>query len=640
MKLLRRTHLLALPLLAAGLATSCIDNDYDLDDVDYTLGIETDLTLPTCSTDTIYLRNFMDLKEDGVIQYVWDATRGDSMFCVKKSGEAHVDPIDIDEIRIRRPQMSGFSASVPLKSLLGGRTNQPQRIKITIDTPLGPQTADFDQEFEYELKAEDTRYEVQPARATGISADIVSVSHVGINAVKATMEVRVVGFPAYIDKIHLDGMTLAYPEGLHVRECTFNGTPCEPVAGESAFRLTDECDEKGVSLADGIGLELTLDGMDEGKSFLFDATSHTATFQGTFALTGTVRISTEEFVEEQLKTRLEEIAHMDPTLLAQILRDKDLTSIVPDEINVKGEAEMSSDIVLHSFSGSIKHSVDRIDPIRLDDLPDFLNDEDVVMDLDNPMLLLNVANGLPAQIGTAMTLTSTTCPAPVRAEGISVMPGTNLFYLADKAVQALPDGYEGATRLSHQGSVPALIKKIPDQIDVDIDACTMEAHDFDITRTYNIGINYDVFAPVTFGKDFLMVYQDTENGWAEDLEDLEDLDAERIELAGLIDNDLPAGLLFTLEPIDREGKRITQLLVDNIEVTSGKNQKFAFSLRAAQGHTINDALAGKNGVNKLDGIRYKASLKGQPGETLYRKASIKVHTITASLKGKVSYDAN
>ena len=119
------------------------------------------------------------------------------------------------------------------------------------------------------------------------------------------------------------------------------------------------------------------------------------------------------------------------------------------------------------------------------------------------------------------------------------------------------------------------------------------------------------------------------------------MNADRIELSGQIDNDLPAGFTFTIEPIDRNGKAIPQLVVDRISIEkSGKNQPFKVSIKAADGHTINDALAGKKGVQQLDGIRYTARLKGQEGQSLYRKAAIKIHDIKVSLKGEVTYDAN
>ena len=354
-----------------------------------------------------------------------------------------------------------------------------------------------------------------------------------------------------------------------------------------------------------------------------------------------MRILTEDFEEEELKAELERIASMDISQLNQIIQNKDLTSLVPAEINIEGSAEMDKDIVLTTFSGSITHNVDRIDPIKLDDLPDFLNDEEVVLDLNNPLLLLNVNSQVTEQIATGLTLTSNTCPTPVVADNIKVNQGLNCYYMADNKASALPEGYENATYLATTGSIPALIRKIPDQINVDVAPCTIEATDFDLTKTYDIDINYDVFAPLTFGKDFLLVYKDTENDWAKDLDDLEDVNADCIELSGQIDNDLPAGFTFTIEPIDRNGKAIPQLVVDRISIEkSGKNQPFKVSIKAADGHTINDALAGKKGVQQLDGIRYTARLKGQEGQSLYRKAAIKIHDIKVSLKGEVTYDAN
>ncbi|MGM9673851.1 MAG: hypothetical protein ACI3X9_00075, partial [Bacteroidaceae bacterium] len=438
MKHLSGFKMMALPLLGAGLAISCIDNSYDLDDVDYTLGVETDLTLPTCSTDTIYLRNFMDLKEDGVIQFVWDADAKDSVFCVKQSGEANVDPIDIAEIRIKKPAISSFNTTVPLKSLIEAQGQQAKRIRISIDTPFGTQDVDFEQEFEYVLDPQDARYAISPATANGISADIIRIDRVGINTLKATLQIHIIGFPDYIQKIHFDDLTLTYPDGINVEECKFNNKGCNPKEGiPAAYELTPATDTEGMQISDGLLLELTFSGMEEGGAFTFDPAKHSATFQGNFSLTGTVRILTDEFAEDKLKAELERIASMDINQLNQIIQNKDLTPLVPAEINIKGSAEMDKDIVLTTFSGSITHNVDRIDPIKLDDLPDFLNDEEVVLDLDNPLLLLNVNSEVTEPIKTGLTLTSNTCSTPVVANNIIVNQGLNHYYMADKKASSL-----------------------------------------------------------------------------------------------------------------------------------------------------------------------------------------------------------
>lgn len=634
MRRLYTAQLLALPLLAAGLATSCIDNDYDMDNVDYTVGAETDLTLPTFSTDTIYLHNFMDMEEDGVIQFVWDPVAKDSVFCLKQGGEADIDPVSIDEIRIESPRLSSFDATVNLRDLLqSGRRGAQRPRRITITLPGGgQQTVELpSQSFHYDITPGDARYDITPATATGISADVTSIVRIGIDAVKVTLDVAVKGFPAYIGTVHYDGLRLACPEGVNITAAKFNETDCRIEDG--VIYLTQETDTRGHAIADGIRMELTMDGVEEGESFAFDAVGHTATFGGRFDLTGSLRVESDEF----LPAELEKLGY---ATLMQIVQSGDLSPIVPEKINVKGDAEMDGDLVLRTFSGQLKHDVGDIDPIRLDDLPDFLNDDNVVLDLDNPILLMDVCNGMPARVNTAITLKSNTCPTPVQAS-IELEQGGNKLYLADKKATQLPDAYATAQRIPSSGSVADLIKKVPERVDIDVDHCTMVAKDFDLRRSYDISLHYDIFAPLTFGPEFKMSYEDTETGLAEDLDDIEDVNFDRIELAALIDSKLPAGLKLTVDFTDTEGHVIPQLQAEGIDVRpNAKGQRFTISIKAVQGHTINDALAGKNGVGKLDGIRYRAELVGEHGAVLYRNASIRIYDVKASLKGKVTIDMN
>ena len=80
-------------------ATSCIDENYDLSDIDMTLGIQGDISLPFCSTGDVILRNIMNLEEDGVVQFIDDPAGGDRIYTVRQSGKTVIPPIRIDDIR-------------------------------------------------------------------------------------------------------------------------------------------------------------------------------------------------------------------------------------------------------------------------------------------------------------------------------------------------------------------------------------------------------------------------------------------------------------------------------------------------------------------------------------------------------------
>lgn len=643
MKHFRHLPFVGFSLLCAGLHTSCIDNSYDLDETDYTLGIETDITLPACSTGDIYLRSFMDLEEDGIIQYVWDEELQDSIFCVRKSGEADIAPIRIEEIKIKKPQLSQIETNISLKDYVGAINERAyNKAKVTINI-FGK---DFEieeknhQTFVYELQENDAKYEISGATANNISADLVSIEKVGFESVVATFSIQLHDFPPYIPYVHLDNMTLSYPTDLLISGCEFNGKPRDVKDG--TIRLSEEggCQ---IKIHDGIKLELTINGLQSGKEFTFNAEEHSVNLIGKFELNGSFRIETREFDGGKLSDKINALTVQQITQF----KNGDWSSLIPTSIGVKGNADFNNDIIIKTFTGEVKHDVGRIDPIKLDNLPDFLTDEDVVLDLDNPVLLLSVNNKIPSTIQTGFELKSNTYDTPVKTEEIDIDYGYNFYYIADKETNTFPtsffpDGMDiEVQRVEFTGSVPALIKKIPEQVEINVSPVKLHAQELDITQEHDVDINYEVFAPLTFGDEFMMVYSDTEQGWAKDLGEMDKLNAERLELNGKIDSDLPATLVLTLIPLDKNGNKIDALEVNDVEIEGNKtNQNFTLTIKAAKGHSLNDVLAGKNGVNQLDGIKYSAVIAGENQKTLKKDANIRLHGINVSVKGTISYDAN
>ena len=171
------------------------------------------------------------------------------------------------------------------------------------------------------------------------------------------------------------------------------------------------------------------------------------------------------------------------------------------------------------------------------------------------------------------------------------------------------------------------------------DSVRLHIEDMDITRSYNVDVNYQIFAPLVVGPDFQLVYSDTEREWADDLDDVEDLDAKALVLNAKVTSSLPAALTLSLIPIDSEARAIPELIINDVTVEPNANrQDITFTLQPANGHTLNDVLAGRNGVHQLDGVQYKATIKSRtPGEQFYETAKIKLDDIKLTIKGGITY---
>ena len=64
----KKLSIFTFAILSLGTFTGCIDNDYDLDGVDMTIGIGNgEFILPTCSTDSIKLSEVLELNESETV---------------------------------------------------------------------------------------------------------------------------------------------------------------------------------------------------------------------------------------------------------------------------------------------------------------------------------------------------------------------------------------------------------------------------------------------------------------------------------------------------------------------------------------------------------------------------------------------
>lgn len=633
-------------VLSLLLFASCMDDKYDLDNVDMTIGTSGDLTLPTSSTGSILLKNLMDLKDDGVIQVV------DGAYYIMEDGSANIPRIDITPISIARPVLSPIEASISLDNILSNLPSSA-RSNISIGGLELPDLPNFI--YTYTIKEDDgAYYSLEDAVSGGVPKEVIdlaSVSFADNTTLDAKLQIYFGSGCKFINKVHLDSLTLEIPRGLNISKAVFSHWTFvdgeEKYEEEEAIKIDNEkglivlteTDENTIIDEEHeIHIRLTFDKAITGSDGFTFANSQVS-ISGVFSVNGTFRIETDDFDLGQLS--IEQVL--------SVIKNKNYDEICPTKVSFRGSAEFLKDISVASFSGKVQSNVGDIAPIKLNDLPDFLNEPDVVLDLANPVFYVEVDNPLPSEANTAITLSSIYTdgtPTVVKETGKITIPAKS------KSVVCLADHFEGIeipAQYAGMEVVPVkianlneLLKKLPHEIKVEVADITMDIEAMPIPSQYDVKVNYNIFTPLEFGDEFKLVYQGTEEGISDDLEDVNKIDAKEVHITANVETDFPLNLVLSVDALTRsnqslKGKVIT---VNDIVINAHKGpdatslQPITLVIKPIEGHTIRELL------ENLDKFHYRAVAQADSEGMLLETAHIKLKDVKITLKGGVSYDAN
>lgn len=630
--------------LSSGVFVSCIDEKYDLDNVDMTIGTKGDLTLPTSSTGEILLKNIMDLKEDGVVQVV------DGEYYLVEDGIADVPGIDITSISIAKPLMSQIEAVVELDNAAISPARSQNRQKISVG---GIELQDFT--YTYTIQDEDKAYYSLGDNVSGqVPEEVVelkSVSFVDETTLDAKIQVYFDSEYDFINKVHLDNFNLSIPQGLHVSKAEF--THWTWVDGTELFEVEEAIsidNEKGVIVLTAtdentiidkdheVHVRVTFDKAVTGLGGLAFA-DNKVSLSGIFKLDGTFRIESKDF----------DLARLTQDQVMDIVKNQSFDVVCPNKIHFVGNADFAQDISVESFSGKVLSRVGDITPIALNDLPDFLNDPEVVLDLANPAFYMQVDNPMPYEATTSLRLSSVYedgTPPVVKETGTFTIPAKMLtvFCIADhfEGIE-IPENYQGKNVVFVPvQNLNELLKKLPENINVDVADIAMDIDAMPIPCQYDVKVDYQVYTPLEFGEEFKLVYQGTEEGLSEDLEDVNKLDAKEVRIEANAVTNFPMDLTLSVDALDRnnvslKGKVVT---VNDIVINAHKGseetskQPVAITIKPMSGHSIRELL------EKLDKFHYRAVAEADSEGKLFEDAHIKLTDIKITLVGGVSYDAN
>lgn len=329
-----------------------------------------------------------------------------------------------------------------------------------------------------------------------------------------------------------------------------------------------------------------------------------------------------------------------------------VTGVPTSELSIGANVTVN-DITLKSATGIFdpEINISSLGDVTVTGVPDFLSEDGVRADLDNPQIILSIKNDMDAAAKVSAKVISTkngqnlaTVQLPeMHIYKTTVTPVTKICICRHKTAE-LTDQY-GAANVYEVSNLATLINQhIPDHVqitDVEAKADLSQEMTIEFGRNYNVVPSYEIYAPLAFAEDAVIEYADDFDGWNDDLDDLELSEGTYVRLTADAQNLVPATLIVEATPLGLEGTDISNLIEVNVKKGTVK--------ASADGVTaVNSPLEielrekVKGGLQKLDGLSYKVKGKASHDGTTVtginlnsEKHTLKLENIKVKLVGKV-----
>ena len=530
----RRTtiKLLAKSLLCAvcGLAfTGCVDDKYDTDSIDLTMGLGSDgLGMTLGATEKIYLGDMLNVDEDDL----WHVD-GNNLFYLVQNGTTsfnyHVQDVTtkIDEAKLT-PTVEVFNFD---------RTGFPVPVTLGAGNSLS-QIPGFDLS-KVEAK-EDFNFSM-----SGIMGDIVSLKSIvpkeSSSRFKLILEILSNSGTQdfYIKRI--EGMKITFPDFIKSNELTGQTKTFDdlsPSAQTNRLELgTVSLDEVRLS-EDELGMTIENEQIELAGEIKMEGKFDICTKRN-------VTLSTGSFINVRLTVALEGSAPENGKIL----------------------------VALDKVSGVYNPTVHVGDVAPFDiaeQLPDFLKDNTVKIDVANPTIKFNVdLSEVPMSFqfqgkmwGLDKNGQATSEPIyfPKQTAGYATLNKHDragvYFYQGNSPYD--PNGVEAGANTYDVPNLSKLIDPIPESIKVDVPDGSVhikqgELNTITLGRDYNAGIDYEIFIPFEFNSKLSILYRDTTDCMNDDLKDYQ---ASGVTVTAEAKNTVPLKLTVELKALDIWGNEI------------------------------------------------------------------------------------
>lgn len=332
--------------------------------------------------------------------------------------------------------------------------------------------------------------------------------------------------------------------------------------------------------------------------------------------------------------------------------EADVTRVPTSALTIGAYVNVN-DITLKSATGIFdpEINISSLGDVTVTGVPDFLSEDGVRADLENPQIILSIHNDMDAAAKVSAKVISTkngqnlaTVQLPeMNICKTTVAPVTKIC-ICRHNTEELTRQY-GAANVYEVSNLATLINQhIPDHVqitDVEAKADLSQEMTIEFGRNYHVVPSYEIYAPLAFAEDAVIEYADDFDGWNDDLDELELAEGTYLRLTADAQNLVPATLIVEATPLGLEGTDISNLIEVNVKKGTVK--------ASADGVTaVNSPLEielrekVKGALQKLDGLSYKVKGKASHDGTTVtsiilnsEKHTLKLENIKVKLVGKV-----
>lgn len=550
----RKCRLLPAMTLLGGLAlASCVNSDYDFNEVDATMGFGGEgLELPGSSTDTIKLADVLDLGDDDCVKV---RPNGDYVF--EQMGD-NVEPAQPEIAPISVTQRQSVSYDIDINVEPATRSAGDARA-VTVVLSADGDMQSFEYDGDKPAEVVDLDYAETDANLSfslhfpaGLSSVVASLDEISIQ-MPSLMELSDVSANIGADgSWSIDGSRIVFSNITTSRDLTVSAR-----VSRLRFGVSDELGSLGID-----GDKIVLDGR------VHVSMNSVATVSG-----GSIEglTASSDFA----------------------IDDMQITSVT-------GRFDPEIDL-------------DNLGDVEITGVPDFLTDGNVRVDLYNPQILLTLNSDLNMGGFVGGTLTSWKDGQPIASVTVPEM-AVRAGGMTEMCICRNGEGIEGFDVVQVVPELSTLIETIPDRITFEgtARADRNQTCEFELGHRYTVQPAYRVEAPIAFAENAQIVYKDTIDEWHEDIEDFELSDNFYITFTANIENRVPAYLTLSAYAIDVDGQRMgddeIKVEVSNTVIASADGETSSetpLTIRVSQ----NDGRA----LSRLDGLVFDVTASASDG---------------------------